>query len=73
MNNLATTLAVHRFFLPEEYVRHELGAHARGIRIASSIVSTHLVLRNESHFMATLFIVIVMVLLTKQPLQLVLS
>jgi uncharacterized membrane protein YfcA len=71
--NLATNIAALSFFIPEGYVRYDLGAIMAVANVAGSIVGTHLALSKGARFVRALFIVVVVALLAKQISQLVLS
>ena len=68
--NLATNIAALCFFIPEGYVRYDLGIVMAAANILGSIVGTHLALSKGARFVRALFIVVVIALLAKQISQL---
>ncbi len=68
--NLATNVAALAFFIPNGYVRYDLGIVMAAANVLGSLVGVQLALTKGAGFVRVLFIVVVIALLAKQVHQL---
>jgi uncharacterized membrane protein YfcA len=68
--NVATNIAALAFFIPNGFVRYDLGIVMALANVAGSLVGVQLALTKGSKFVRILFIVVVVALLAKQVQQL---